>query len=72
MSINDLIHTNAHNAFEQGVKTERERIVKLLETLAVQQQKVLDFNARRKDASAREIVIATAYQLVELIKGEQK
>ena len=72
MSINDLIHTNAHNAFEQGVKTERERIVKLLETLAVQQQKVLDFNARRKDASGREIVIATAYQLVALIKGEQK
>lgn len=30
MSINDLIHTNAHNAFEQGVKTERERIIKLL------------------------------------------
>lgn len=33
MSINDLIHTNAHNAFEQGVKTERERIIKLLEKL---------------------------------------
>jgi hypothetical protein len=31
MSINDLIHTNAHNAFEQGVKTEQERIIKLLE-----------------------------------------
>ena len=32
MSINDLIHTNAHNAYEQGVKTERERIIKLLES----------------------------------------
>ena len=27
----DLIHTNAHNAFGIGVKTERERIIKLLE-----------------------------------------
>jgi hypothetical protein len=26
----DLIHTNAHNAFGIGVKTERERIIKLL------------------------------------------
>lgn len=31
MSINDLIHINAHNAFEQGVKTERQRIIELLE-----------------------------------------
>ena len=31
MSINYLIHTNAHNAFEQGVKTERQRIIELLE-----------------------------------------
>jgi hypothetical protein len=29
--LNDLIHTNARNAFDQGVKTERERIIKLLE-----------------------------------------
>jgi hypothetical protein len=28
--IQDLIHTNAHNAFGIGVKTERERIIKLL------------------------------------------
>jgi len=27
--IQDLIHTNAHNAFGIGVKTERERITKL-------------------------------------------
>jgi hypothetical protein len=26
----DLIHTNAHNAYGIGVKTERERIIKLL------------------------------------------
>ena len=27
--IQDLIHTNAHNAFGIGVKTERERIINL-------------------------------------------
>lgn len=31
MSINDLIHTNAHNAYEQGVKTERERILAIID-----------------------------------------
>jgi hypothetical protein len=30
-NINDLIHTNARTAFEQGVKTEQQRIIKLLE-----------------------------------------
>ena len=29
--IQELIHTNAHNAFGIGVKTERERIIKLLQ-----------------------------------------
>jgi hypothetical protein len=29
--LNDLIHTNAHNAFGIGVRTEQERIIKLLE-----------------------------------------
>jgi hypothetical protein len=28
--LNDLIHINARNAFDQGVKTERERILRLL------------------------------------------
>lgn len=28
--LNDLIHTNAQHAFAIGVKTERERIIKLL------------------------------------------
>jgi hypothetical protein len=28
--LNDLIHTNAHNAYAIGVKTERERIIQLL------------------------------------------
>ena len=28
--INDLIHTNARVAFDQGVKTERERILQII------------------------------------------
>ena len=28
-NLQDLIHTNAHNAYEIGVKTERERVIKL-------------------------------------------
>jgi len=28
--LQDLIHTNAHNAYEIGVRTERERIIKLV------------------------------------------
>jgi hypothetical protein len=30
--LQDLIHTNAHNAYEIGVRTERERIIKLLDS----------------------------------------
>jgi hypothetical protein len=48
------------------------RIVELLETIAIQQQKVLEFNPTRKDASGREIVVATTYQLLALIKGKTK
>lgn len=29
--LQDLIHTNAHNAYEIGIKTERKRIIELLD-----------------------------------------
>jgi hypothetical protein len=29
--LNDLIHTNAHRAYEQGVQRERERITKIIQ-----------------------------------------
>lgn len=60
MSINDLIHTNAHNAFEQGVKTERERIVKLLEENSA------------KDPDCKCDTCEDERFLIALIKGEQK
>jgi hypothetical protein len=33
--LNRLIHTNAHNAFEIGVRTEQQRIVNLVEAAKV-------------------------------------
>lgn len=60
MTINDLIHTNAHNAFEQGVKTERQRIIELLES---DPEEVIDCGGGLR--AGYEIAIA-------LIKGEQK
>lgn len=66
MSINDLIHTNAHNAFEQGVKTERERIIKLLESnnkLCTEKTVCIEAN---------EGYPCLCTDLIALIKGEQK
>ena len=76
MSINELIATSSVHAFNSGVQSgralEQERIIHLLEQVAIGQQKVLDFNSKRKDASGRHIVVSTTYQLIALIKGEQK
>jgi len=76
MTINELIVTSSVHAFNSGVESgralERDRIVQQLEQVAIGQQKVLDFNSKRKDASGRHIVVATTYQLIALIKGEQK
>ena len=58
--LQDLIHRNAQLAFEQGVKTERERIIKLLED-------PLHHNIQSPD------IHKDCYTcvLVALIKGEQ-
>jgi hypothetical protein len=63
----DLERMRRFGAFE-----EQDRIIKLLDEVAVQQRKVLDFNANRKDGHDRELVIATIYQLTALIRKEQK
>jgi hypothetical protein len=59
--LNRLIHTNAQHAFEVGVRTERERTIKLLETLGA--KLMLD-----EHPAAGKLVIG----IIELIKGEQK
>lgn len=59
--LNDLIHTNAVIAFHQGEKTERERIIKLL------QPEVTRHYELGLDASASYLE-----HTITLIKGEQK
>ena len=71
LDTNANVTTQTHD-YLTGAYDERMRIVELLETIAIQQQKVLEFNPTRKDASGREIVVATTYQLLALIKGKTK
>lgn len=58
MSINDLIHTNARHAYEQGVKTEQERIIQLLENEC--------------EGDWPKVIEMSLDSLKALIKGEQK
>lgn len=64
--LQDLIHRNAQLAYEQGVKTERERIVKLLR----------EKNALRDSFFLGGLVLYTEDGPVDIsiaeIKGEQK
>ena len=72
MSINDLIHTNAHNAFEQGVKTERQRIVELLEEESRNCEKAgLWANGPELRQQLQDLHFGLT-AAIALIKGEQK
>jgi hypothetical protein len=64
--LNDLIHTNAHNAFAIGVRTERERIIKLLEPFA-EHSELCASGCYPEDCDAPQI-----QYLIDKIKGEQK
>jgi hypothetical protein len=68
--LNDLIHTNATIAFNQGVDRERERIIKLLEPLAEHDEDLCYDDAI---LVCWEDCEAPSYQdAIGLIKGEQK
>ena len=58
--LNDLIHTNAQNAFGIGVKTERERIIKLLSQVRETWVKPTQFNYPNE-----------LENLIQLIKAEK-
>jgi hypothetical protein len=60
--LQDLIHKNAHNAYEIGVKTERQRIIELLDSLDIQ----------FTDLDDPDYIVGDALDLIELIKGEQE
>lgn len=62
--LNDLIHTNAVVAFEQGVKTERQRIITLLKPLAEHSELCQD-GCYPEDCSAPEFQHA-----ISLIQGK--
>lgn len=70
--INSLIHSNARLAFDQGVKTERQRIIRLLEQVAAEAHKAILFDSNKRDNVNREKLAAVCYQLIDVIKGEQK
>jgi hypothetical protein len=42
--LNDLIHTNAHRAYDQGVTRERERVIALLAEVRTTWKKTNTFN----------------------------
>ena len=50
--LNDLIHTNAHRAYEQGVKREQERILKVLQPHAEHEDWCKDGGCYPEDCSA--------------------
>jgi hypothetical protein len=56
---------------QEGAQSERERIVSLLINVAVDQDALLELNPTNEQAATIETVIATTYQLIALIKGEQ-
>ena len=68
--------TGPTSAFYQGVeageKSERERIIKLMETAILQETRLLDFNSNRSDFKFHHAKITIAQQFIDLIKGEQK
>jgi hypothetical protein len=52
--------------YEQGIADERERIIKLLGEIAIDQYQRLD--SGRTDSKTMEIITATCYSLQSLIK----
>jgi hypothetical protein len=55
----------------EGAEAERERIVALLVNVAVDQDALLELSPTKEQVATIETVIATTYQLIALIKGEQ-
>jgi hypothetical protein len=67
--LQDLIHTNAHNAYEIGVRTERERIVTLLEA-RVARLDAMRPESYKRVADLADVRIVTYRNIIKLIKGD--
>ena len=59
--LNDLIHTNATIAYNQGVERERERIIKLIDQLDI------SFIGDENEP----FIVGDALDLIALIEGKQ-
>jgi len=51
-----------------GIKYERERIIKLLKNEREKHEKVIEFNADRKDSDMRHTICRTYQQAIQLIE----
>ena len=60
--LQDLIHINAHNAFGIGVRTERERIIQILDSLDIS---FIAYEDRNYD-------VGDALDLIEIIREESE
>jgi hypothetical protein len=67
--IQELIYRQGVLTFNAGIESERNRILRLLEQSAVEQQKLMDLRPSRTDKKHREMAVATTYQLIALIRG---
>jgi hypothetical protein len=69
--LNDLIHTNAQHAFAIGVKTERERIIRLLEPLADHDEDMC-YSEGKQECYPEDCSAPVIRWVIALIKGENK
>ena len=54
--------------WSSGIKYERQRIIKLLNTEREKHEKVIEFNADRKDSDMRHTICRTYQQAIQLIE----
>jgi hypothetical protein len=64
--LQDLIHTNAHNAYEIGVRTERERILAIVQDNVFHHPGYCDWECPSPCENP------SFLEFMALIKGEQK
>jgi len=69
--IQELIYRQGVLGYNAGVDAEQNRIIRLLEQSAVEQHKVMELRPNRSDNKHREMAIATTYQLIALIRGNE-
>jgi hypothetical protein len=70
--INDLIHTNARVAFDQGVKTELQRILNILTPYATHDEEMCYWENGQQVCYPEDCSAPLFQIVIAKIKGEQK